>query len=214
MEKAIVKFSSKPRLRSPVLISCLPGMGSVGENVAAYLIQMYDAQLFAELFSPWLPDYVIVEAGLCRLPRLAFHAINGTEPNIIVLTGDAQPPQDDYEAYYGLCESIVELARQMRVRAVVGVGGFLSPGEPREVFVACTSERLGKLFLDAGAKPMPPGRIVGPAGLLPALAADHGMEGASLLASVASPVNDREASFKTLRVLTKALGMGARPPAR
>ncbi len=211
MEKAVMRFSSRPRLEEPVLVGCLPGIGSVGENVADFLIQMFDGELFAELYSPRLPDYVIVEAGICRLPRYAFYAIGKVKPNLIVLLGDAQPSHDDYEAHYELCEEVVDFAERMEVEAVVGVGGFLAPGSPREVYVAYTSEALAKAFSEAGAKTMMPGHIIGGAGLLPAMAAERGMEGASLLASVLEPVNDREASLKLLRVLLKGLGVGPLP---
>jgi len=211
MEKTVLKAYSRPELSEPFLIGCFPGIGSIGENVADYLIQMFDGELFAELYSPRLPDYVIVEAGICHLPRYSFYAIRRVSPNLIVMLGDAQPSHDDYEAFYELCEDIIIFAKRMDVRGVVSVGGFLAPSRPREVYVAYTSERLAKAFLEAGAKPMMPGHIVGGAGLMPAMAVEHGIEGASLLASVLEPVNDREAGMKLLRVLLKGLGISPLP---
>jgi len=211
MKEAMIRFYARPKLDEPVLIGCFPGVGSIGENVANYIIEMFDGELFAELYSPRLPDYVIVEAGICRLPRYAFYAIDKVKPNLIVMLGDAQPLHDDYEAFYELCHDLVSLAKRMGVRAVVSVGGFLSPSLPREVYVAYTSEDLAKAFLEAGAKIMMPGHIIGGAGLMPAMAAEHGIEGASLLASVLEPVNDREASMKALRVLLKGLGISPLP---
>jgi len=211
MERALVRQLFKPSLREPFLVSGLPGVGNVGENVASYLSQMLDAKLFAELISPRLPDYVIVEEGICRLPRYAFYAVEQVEPNLVILTGDAQPPQDDVEAYYEVCEEIVGFAKQLGVKAVVSVGGFAASSSPGQVFVASSSEELGKRFLEAGARPMPPGRIVGPVGLLPAMAAEAGIDGACLLGAVSSPVNDRDTSLRVLKVLMGALGLGIRP---
>lgn len=211
MKKAVIRSYSRPKLDKPFLIGCFPGVGSVGESVADYIIQMFDGELFAELFSPRLPDYVIVKAGICHLPSYAFYAIRSVKPNLIVMLGSAQPPHDDYEAFYELCEDIVSFAKRMDVKGVVGVGGFLAPGMPREIYVAYTSERLAKLFLEVGAKPMTPGRIIGGAGLIPAMAAEQGIEGISLLASVVEPLNDREAGMKALRVLLRGLGINPLP---
>ena len=211
MEKTMMRSYSSPNLDEPFLIGCFPGVGSIGENVANYIIEMFDGELFAELYSPKLPDYVIVEGGICRLPRYAFYAVRNVRPSLIIMLGDAQPSHDDYEAYYELCEEIVKFAKRMNVRGVVGVSGFLAPSMPREVFVAYTSERMAKAFLSAGAKPMMSGHIIGGAGLMPAMAAEHGIESASLLASVLEPINDREASMKVLRVLLRGLGISPLP---
>ena len=100
MKKALVEFLYKPVLRSPVLVEGLPGVGSVGVNVARALIDGLDARPFARLISPLLPDFVIVEEGICRLPMYVFYAAESSEPNLIILTGDAQPAHDDGPVSY------------------------------------------------------------------------------------------------------------------
>ena len=204
-------FKSKPKLREPFLIACLPGMGGVGESVAKHLIQMLDAELFAEIISPKLPDYVIVKDGICRLPTYAFYATNKVKPNLVILTGDAQPHEEDVVGHYELSEEVVKLAKRLKVRAVIGVGGFMMPDVSEGVFVAFSSEELGRRFLEAGAKLMPKGHIIGAAGLIPAMAAEAGMESTCLLSVVSSPLGDRDASARLLKVLLKGLGLSLRP---
>jgi len=105
----------------------------------------------------------------------------------------------------------VDAAEERGVRGVVTVGGFILPGVLKETFVAYSSGELFKRFLEAGAKKMPPGYITGPVGLIPAMAGERGMEGVCLLGAVSSPVDDKEASFRVLRILLRALGLGLRP---
>ncbi len=213
MKRPMVRFFYRPVLRSPFVISCLPGVGGVGEQVARYLSRALGSSLFAELISPSLPDYVIVEEGICRLPKISFYAAEKTEPNLVIVLGDALPSHDDLAAYYELCEEVVRLAKELGAEAVVSVGGFLAPGRASKgVFVAFTSEELGEFFLRAGAHLMPPGRIVGPTGLISALAAEAGIKAACLLGEVAMPLEDKEAGREVLRVLMEALGLSSRPP--
>jgi len=207
MEKTLVEFLQKPALKEPYLIEGLPGIGNVGVNVARALIKALRAELVAYMISPFLPDYVVIEDGICRLPMYKFYAARGAGLDLIILTGDAQPPQEESTAHYELCEEVVALALRLGVKGVVGIGGFLVPGSSDGVLVAYASEELGKKFMEAGAKPMPPTRIVGATGLIPALAAERGMESACLLGVCSSPVNDREASNRTLRVLVRGLGI-------
>ena len=212
MERTMIRFFHRPPLRSPFVITCFPGVGGVGEQVARYLSQALGGSLFAELVSPSLPDYVIVEEGICRLPKIRFYAIEKVRPNLVVVSGDALPAQDDFQAFYEVCEEVVKLAKELRAEAVVSVGGFIGPSvAPEDVFVAFTAEDLGDLFLRAGAKLMPPGRIVGPTGLISALAAMAGLKAACLLGGVGTPLEDRSAGHRVLRVLMEGLGLTSRP---
>lgn len=212
MERVMIRLLARPSLRSPLMVVGLPGVGGIGDYVTQFLASTLDAVFFAELISPMLPDYVIVENGLCRLPRLAFHAVQKVEPNLVLVSGDAYPPREDVKAYYELCEEVVRFAKRLGVRDVISVGGFLASTRTRKgVYVAYTSEDLGRRFLSAGARKMQSGRIVGPAGLIPAMAAEAGMRAACLLSAVSSPFEDREASLSVLKVLLAALGLGIRP---
>jgi len=208
MDRIMVEFLYKPGLKNPFLIEGLPGIGDVGLNVAKTLISEFRARPFARIISSFLPDIVVVEDGICRLPTYVFYATKEVKPNLIILTGDVQPPRDNTVAHYELCESVIELALRLGVKAVVSVGGFLMPTPSEDVFVAYGSRALAEKFLTAGAKLLPPTHIVGATGLIPAMAADRGLEAVCLLGACSTPVNDRGASARTLRVLSRALGLG------
>ena len=209
--KTLVLISQRPRLKRPFLVACLPGMGGVGESVARYLIEMLDAEPFASIVSPRLPDYVVVRDGICYLPTYTFYAAGNIEPNIIILTGEAQPGSEDIVGHYELSGEVIKLAKRLSVRAIVGVGGFMMPNVQEGVFVAFSSEEIGRRFLEAGAKLMPKGHIVGAAGLIPALAAEFGIDSACLLSVVSSPLGDRNASARLLKVLLRGLGLALKP---
>jgi len=211
--ETLVRFVAQPRLRAPYMIACPPGIGGVGESVARYLIQMLDAELFAELISPRLPDYVTVRDGICYLPTYSFYAVGDVEPGLIVVTGEAGPRQDDIVGHYELSEEVVKVARRLGVGAIISVGGVAMSGLPEGVFVAYPprAEGLARRFLEAGAKLMPKTRIVGAAGLIPAMAAEANIDSVCLLSTVSSLVSDRDASLRLLKVLLKGLGLSLRP---
>jgi proteasome assembly chaperone (PAC2) family protein len=73
MKETYVKETSKPELKSPILIEGLPGMGMVGKIAARFVIKQLNAQRFAELYSPHFPYYVLVnKKGSVRLLRAEF----------------------------------------------------------------------------------------------------------------------------------------------
>ena len=113
MEKTLVEIVQKPSLKDPYLIEGLPGIGNVGVNVAKALIKALGAKLVAYMISPFLPDYVVVEDGICRLPTYRFYAARGAGLDLLILTGDAQPPQEESTAHYELCEEVVALALRL-----------------------------------------------------------------------------------------------------
>ena len=95
MDEPYLRYLSHPKLETPVFVEGLPGFGNVGKIAARLLIESSRAELFAELYSPFFPDYVIVgKSGICRPPRYAFYASSMEKSHLIVLTGDAQPSED------------------------------------------------------------------------------------------------------------------------
>ncbi|MEM3041167.1 MAG: PAC2 family protein [Nitrososphaerota archaeon] len=206
MNKTYVNILSYPRLKKPTLIVGLPEIGNIGEIVARLLIEFSHAELFAEIYSPSFPDLVNIDKkGLCRPPRYESYA-SGDSENLIILTGDAQPPLEDIPAHYEVCGEVLNLARKFGCRFVITVAGVPSEHPQKEVYVAATSKRLAAEYLEKDAVIYKGGRIFGVSGLLLGLAKIRGLEGVCLLAPTLGLTADQEAAFNVYRFLRKVLG--------
>ncbi|MCX8171099.1 MAG: PAC2 family protein [Candidatus Bathyarchaeota archaeon] len=207
MNKTYIRLLSQQDFKSPTLIAGLPGIGNVGVTVIKLLVEFLDARLFAELYSPTLPDYTSVNSdGICSLLKCSFFA--SSERNLILLLGDAQPSVDDTPAYYELCGDILDFISGLGCKFIITVDGFPSTHPQNIVHVAGTSRDIIFDYNLAGAAIYTGGRIVGISGILLGLAKIRGIEGICLLSPVVDLVSDREAAFNAYRFLRRVLGLG------
>lgn len=207
MKETCLRCLSRPKLEEPVFVEGLPGFGSVGKIAARLLIEFRRAELFAELHSPLLPDYVIVDKeGIFHPPRYEFYASSTGKPNFIVLTGDAQPPLEDAVAHYELCDKILDFVEQHECKLIVTLGGVPTQRPRGEIYVASTSSRLAVEVMEKGAVLYGEGRIVAATGLLLGLAKIRGLEGICLLGATSGLKADRAAAFSVFKFLMKVLG--------
>ena len=207
MQKPYFHQLFHPELKEPILVEGLPGFGNVGKIAARLLIDFAQAKLFTELYSPSLPDYVVVnKKGICHAPRYEFYASSRGKTHFIVLTGDAQPALDDFVAHYRLCGEILDFAEEQGCRFIVTMGGVPMPRPAGEVYVAATSSKRAIEIMDKGAAIYGKGKIMGATGLLLGLAKSRGWEGACLLGATTGIKADREAAFSVFKFLMKMLG--------
>ena len=90
MDEFEIDRIADPSLDDPVLIEGLPGVGHVGKLAAEHLLEEFDAELVRRIHSEHFPPQVTVEDGRTRLAAAEVHAIEGTEHDCLVLTGDHQ----------------------------------------------------------------------------------------------------------------------------
>jgi len=208
MDKIIFRELFRPELRKPVLIEGLPGFGNVGRIAAHLFIKFSGAKLFAELYSPYFPDYVIINSeGVCRPPRYEFYAASTEESDFIILTGDVQPSLEDVNAHYEICGAILDFAEKFGCKFAVTMGGVPLPNPGKEVYIAATSSRLMKENVEKGALPYGKGKIMGATGILLGLAKTRGWEGICLLGSTTGFKADRGAALSVFKFLLRILGM-------
>lgn len=208
MDKSFVRSLFSPKLETPVFVEGLPGFGNVGKITAQMLIKSAHAKLFTELYSPFFPDYVIVNgSGICRPPRYEFYASSTGKPNFIILTGDAQPSLEDVTAHYQLCDEILDFAEKHGSKFIVTIGGVPTPSPTGEIYVAATSNNLALKYMEKGAIIYGRGRIMGATGLLLGLAKNRGWEGVCLLGATTGLKADREAALSVFKFLMKTLGI-------
>jgi uncharacterized protein (TIGR00162 family) len=207
LESSYLRQISNPTLEDPVFVQGLPGFGNVGK-IATYLLTKFcGAKLFAELYSPYFPDFVTISAkGICRLPRYEFYAAPMEKTDFIIMTGDTQPSFDDIVAHYALCSETLDFAQKQGCSFIVTMGGVPITEEKSQVFVAATSPRLALEFMEKGAVIYSKGRVVGATGLTLGLAKERGLEGICLLGATTGFRADRGAAFSVFKFLMKALG--------
>jgi proteasome assembly chaperone (PAC2) family protein len=207
MDKPYLREIFKPELENPILVQGLPGFGNVGRIAAHLLIKFCDAKPFAELYSPYFPDYVSVSSkGLCYLPKYEFYSAPLEKNNLVIMTGETQPSFDDVLAHYQVCGDILDFAQKVGCHFVVTMGGVPITEDKTQVYVAATSARLATEFMEKGAVIYSKGRIVGGTGLTLALAKERELDGVCLLGTTTGFKADRGAGFMVFKFLMKTLG--------
>lgn len=209
MKETMIIEIEKVKLKSPILIEGLPGLGTVGKIVTDYLRRKMRAKKFAELYSPHFAYYVLVDkTGSIRLLRNEFYywRNEGGENDIIILTGDSQA--QTIEGQYEIASHILDFAESMGVELIITVGGYRDKvkGEPK-VIAASTNPSILERAMKAGADGSSSGNpIVGMAGLLLGLAKLRDMDALCLLGETLGHIPDPKAAKSVLKVLMKLLG--------
>jgi uncharacterized protein (TIGR00162 family) len=207
MDKPYFRKFFEPQLEKPVFVEGLPGFGNVGKIAAQLLIEFTSAKVFAELYSPSFPDYVVVNSdGTCRPPRYEFYSASTEKNQFIILTGDSQPSLEDLLAHYDLCDEILDFVEKHGCKFIVTMGGVPTPQSGGEVYVAASSQKLALENVDKGALIYGKGRIMGATGLLLGLAKKRGWEGICLLGATTGVRSDRESAREVFKFLKKTLG--------
>jgi uncharacterized protein (TIGR00162 family) len=205
-----INITEKVKLRSPILIEGLPGIGNVGRVAAGYLVSEMKMKKFAELYSQhFLPLVILHEDSVANLLKCEFYYYKGKKNDIIVLTGDTQSISP--EGHYDVCDCILDFAEKLGVKEIITLGGFAESQEVKEprVIGAVNNKKLMKKYDDYGIdfKEKSVGTVVGASGLLLGLGAARGMGGLCLMGeTLGLPlITDPRAADKVLQVLTKIL---------
>lgn len=207
-----INYIEKVKLKNPVMIEGLPGIGNVGRLAAGYLVNQMKMKKFAELYSPYFhPVVVLHENSSLSLLKCEFYYHRGKQ-DLIVVTGDTQSVTP--EGHYDICEKIIDLAERMNVKSVITLGGFAEGRQVNDpaVIGAVSDSKLIKKYskydIDFG-KNHSIGLILGASGLLIGMAKLRGMDGLCLMGeTIGMPMStDPKASDKVLRVLTGILGI-------
>jgi hypothetical protein len=206
MKETILIEKEKIKLRRPILVEGLPGLGRVGAICVRYLIEKLQAKKFAKLYSPHFPYYVIAdfERGARLLCCDFYYWINDKPegPDLILLVGDAQA--QTIEGQYDVASKILDFAQRHGIELLITVGGFSTTEEG--VVVIANDCSVLRVFQEIGAKPSPAGSpVVGMAGLLLGLAELRGVKAACLLGKTLGHLPDVSAARSVLRILSKFL---------
>lgn len=176
-----------PKLRKPVLIEGLPGIGNVGKLAVDFVIEELKAERAYEFFSYSFPHSVFVnEDNLVELPSITLYYKRLPKRDILLLTGDVQPI-DEYSCYE-FSDVLLDLAVKHGATEVITLGGIGLPTLPKtpKVFITGNDPKLVERYRQ-GAKADGNlfgivGPIVGVSGLLVGLAGRRGIPAVTMLA--------------------------------
>lgn len=182
----IDQFCKKPRLKKPIFIEGLPGIGNVGKVVIDFIVDELNAKKIYEITSHTFPHSVFVnEDNLVELPKIEmfYKKMNGHD--LLLMGGDVQPI--DEVSSYEFSEKILDLVESFNAREIITLGGIGLGEIPKKPKIYCTGNSK-KIIEKYKSKKINDqlygvvGPIVGVSGLLLGLAAKRRIDAVALLA--------------------------------
>ncbi len=215
MTTKIIEYE-KPKLKNPIFIEGLPGVGNVGRIAAGYMVEELGAKKFAELISSHFMPFVLMhQSSAVHMLKNEFYYLKASGKNqrdLILLIGDSQAA--DAEGHYEVADEILKYVSKFGVKELFTLAG-LSIGEqnakPKVIGAVSDAELVKKyskygIDFSAGSKV---GTIVGASGLLLGLGKYYDIKGVGLLGeTVGFPIiPDPRSAEEVLKVLTKILNI-------
>jgi hypothetical protein len=207
MSELIEKFSKIPNLKNPILVEGFPGVGNVGRIVVDFLIGKLKPKLYLRMSSRYFPNSVFVnEEHIVELPKTEFYYYkNKKGRDIVFVVGDVQPAEGYHS--YRFCEEILDIAKSMKIKEVITLGGITSRVAVQNpvVYGACNDNKYIKPLQKCGVKFDRQGAIVivGAAGLLLGLGKLKNMTGFALLAETS--VEPNSIGFEAAKAILRSL---------
>lgn len=197
------------KLRNPILITGLPGIGLIGQVVGRYLVEELKAKKIANVISPHFPHQVFMtKKGGLRIIKNSIYHFKGKKRDILILLGDIQAMSSIGQ--YEVAGAVLDHCKKCKVGEILTVGGYSTGkiSEDRRVFGVATSDELRAKFKKHGvvfgeAK----GSIVGAAGLLPALGKLRGIEGSCIMGETHGSYIDTASARQIVLLLSKYLDL-------
>ncbi|MBR9683901.1 hypothetical protein GOV03_05175 [Candidatus Woesearchaeota archaeon] len=178
------------KLKNPIFIEGLPGIGNVGKIAVDFLVEETKAKKLFSFYSHKFPHSVFVnEDNLVDMPKIEIYYKkfkDKDKKDLLFLTGDIQPI--DEESCFSFCEEILKIIKQQGCSEVVTMGGIGLQKVPEKPRIYCTSndEKLLKSYVKKGILVERDifgvvGPIVGVSGLLIGLGKRKDVKGVALL---------------------------------
>lgn len=210
MNETKIFFDKKPKLKNPVCLVGLPGIGNIGRIAIGYMVHILKAKKFAELYSPYFFPFVMIHNNMVHTLRNEFYYCAGKSHDLILLIGDCQTY--DPKGHYEVVGKILEFLQSMNCKFIITVGGFGTGkvAEKANVYGSVTDPNMAKEYKNYGINfdiKGQIGTIVGASGLLVGLSKLYGMKGLVLLGETTGfpIVTDPTAAEAVLNALEKIL---------
>jgi len=211
LETKIV-MDKKPKLKNPVCIVGLPGIGNIGRIAVGYMVHELKAKRFAELYSPYFFPFVMIHNNLIHTLRNEFYYCRADGKDLILLIGDCQTY--DPKGHYEVVGKVLEFLKSLGCKQLITVGGFGTGkvSEKPNVYGVVTDAGMVKDYKKYGINFNISGQIgtiVGASGLLIGLSSMYGIQGIVLLGETTGfpIITDPTAAAAVLDILQKILNL-------
>ena len=211
LETKIV-MNKKPKLKNPVCIVGLPGIGNIGRIAVGYMVHELKAKKFAELYSPYFFPFVMIHNNLIHTLRNEFYYCKADGKDLILLIGDCQTY--DPKGHYEVVGKVLEFLKSFGCKQLITVGGFGTGkvSEKPNVYGVVTDAEMVKDYKKYGINFNISGQIgtiVGASGLLIGLSSMYGIKGIVLLGETTGfpIITDPTAAEAVLGILEKILNL-------
>ena len=194
---------SEVKINPPVVvIQGLPGMGLIGKIAANYLINFFDAQEIARIYSSFFPPVVQIDSktSMGRLARMEIYAITKTTPNLLILTGDAQPHDI---GIIQVLNSVLDYVIELKADTLICLGGLRVHEEGPEIAGFGYDKQTLEWLEKNDVTLLKGGEVTGAVGVLSALAAERKLKSFGLLGKLTLAGTDPKASKALLKLLAK-----------
>lgn len=180
-------IGTKPKLKNPILIAGLPGIGNVGKIAADYLVDSLEAKKIYDIFSDSFPNSVFVnDDNLVELISISIYHKRMKGKDILFLIGDVQPTEE--VPSYEFCDELLKLMKSLGCKEIVTIGGIgLAdlPKKPKTYITGNSKKIINKYMKDTKMDNKlygVVGPIIGVSGLLLGLGQNMKIDAACILA--------------------------------
>jgi uncharacterized protein (TIGR00162 family) len=211
MRKTTIFYNKKLKLKDPIMVVGLPGIGSVGSMVAEHIKNEMKAEKFASLYSPYFPHQAIMQrnGGLRLVNNRFYHFKNKEGRSIVLLVGDTQAgtPRGQYDVN----EKIVRFMKKFNSKYIYTIGGYSAGPQyvqnPRVFGVATNKKTINELKKFGIIFGHASGSIWGSAGVIPAFSKLHDINSACIMGETGLLEIDANAAKAVLKVMMKLLSI-------
>lgn len=213
MDRLRITEHAKPKVKAPIFVEGLPGIGHVGKLAAQHIVDSQKATKWLTIYSTDFPPQVAVgDDGVIRLLKAEVWTLPavGTARPLVVMTGDAQPLTS--HGQNELVEAVLDKLQPLDCTELYTLGGYGTGTrvDAPEVLAAATDKatatKLRKMGLRLPGDDSPGGGIIGASGLFLGLGAQRGMKGACLMGETNGYLVDPKAARAVLTALGKLVG--------
>ncbi|RUM33123.1 MAG: proteasome assembly chaperone family protein [Archaeoglobus sp.] len=214
LKRVDVRFILNPedvKLKNPVFIEGLPGIGHVGKLVADHLVKELKAEKAVEIYSHHFPPQVMTKNdGTIAIPKNEIYVYKSECkcPDLLILVGDFQSISN--EGHFELVNAYIDVAKKFKAKRIYTLGGYGIGRLVEEPYVlgAANSKKMVEELKQYGVRfedGEPGGGIIGASGLLLGVAMLEGIEAACLMGSTSGYMVDPKSAKAVLEVLMKIL---------
>ncbi len=133
-----VKQLFKKKLKGPILVEGLPGIGNVGKIAIDFIVDNTNARKMFEVYSDSFPHAVFVnEKNMVELPTVEVYHKKVGKRDVLFLAGDIQPI--DEKSCYEFCNKILDLLEKQGCKEIITMGGIGLQRIPESPVVYCAS---------------------------------------------------------------------------